>query len=163
MQFSKNLCQIISRKYDGSLHRSWKAELLRRTNSLLVFVGEFAEEITHQHLGVIGRGTTSYEFFWLDCYYNVFRFHEPDGAFRNFYCNINLPPVFADDVLEYVDLDVDVLVWTDFSYQILDADEFEENAARFSYPNRLREQVLAAQNELIDKIENRLFPFDYKF
>jgi protein associated with RNAse G/E len=65
--------------------------------------------------------------------------------------------------LDYVDLDIDILVWKDFSYQILDSDEFLENAKRFSYSDEMRKKVRAARDELISLIETRTFPFDYKF
>ncbi len=132
MSSQKPIVTINSRKFDGKIHRSWKAKLIEQKNSLLTFIGVFEKEIIHAHLGIIGRGTVSYEFYWLNRCYNVFRFHEPDGRFRNFYCNINLPPKFENNVLDYIDLDLDLLVWQDFSYQILDSEEFEENVIKFS-------------------------------
>ncbi len=65
--------------------------------------------------------------------------------------------------MDYVDLDIDILVWKDFSYQILDSEEFEENAKRFSYSDKMRKKVRATQDELISLIETKTFPFDYKF
>lgn len=159
---NERMVTINSRKFDGRIHRSWKAELTSRQNALLTFFGEFEKEVSHPQLGVIRRGTASYEFYWLDRWYNVFRFHEPDGELRNFYCNINTPPVFNDGVLDYTDLDVDVLVHPDFSFEILDTDEFEENARIFSYPSALREKVQTSLRELIVLIQNRQFPFDYE-
>ncbi len=153
---------INSRKFDWKIHRSWECELIEKSDSLLLFVGEFSEEIHHPKLGVIRRGTVSYEFYWLDRMYNVFRFHEPDGSLRNFYCNINLPLTFENGVLDYVDLDIDVLVWKDFSYEILDLDEFEENAARFNYSDELKFKMNVVLEELLAKIKLREFPFDFK-
>lgn len=158
-----NIVVINSRKFDGIIHRSWNARLIEQRSSLLLFVGEFEKEVSHPFLGVIRCGTVSYEFYWLDRWYNVFRFHEPDGSLRNFYCNVNMPPEFQNDVLDYVDLDIDVLVWKDFSHQILDVEEFEENAKNFSYTENLRKQVRTSLSELSYLIENRIFPFDYKF
>ena len=137
--------------------------MLSQNDSLLTFVGVFEKEIRHQHLGVIRRGTISYEFYWLDKGYNVFRFHEPDGVLRNFYCNLNLLPDFANGVLDYVDLDIDVLVWKDFSIQILDEKEFEANARLFGYSKKLRERVEQSLNTILTLIEKKSFPFDYKF
>jgi protein associated with RNAse G/E len=154
---------INSRKYDGKIHHSWKAKLTKRDTSLFEFVGKFEKEVSHSHIGVIRRGTVSYEFYWLERWYNIFRFHEPDGSLRNFYCNINMPPQFKDGILDYVDLDVDVIVWKDFSRQILDTDEFEANSHKYAYPDSLREKVSASLNELLGLIDKRVFPFDYKF
>jgi len=158
----KKIVTINSRKYDGKVHRTWAVKFLGQENSLLSFVGKFEKKVTHPFLGVIGRGTVSYEFYWLDCWYSVFRFHEPDGSLRNFYCNVNLPPKFENSFLDYIDLDIDVLVWKDFSYQVLDLEEFEDNARIFSYPADLREKARTSLSELIFLIDNKLFPFDYK-
>lgn len=154
---------INSRKFDGKIHRSWKAELIEKTDSLLIFVGEFEKEVKHSNLGVIRRGTVSYEYYWLDRWYNIFRFHEPGGALRNFYCNVNMPPKFENGVLDYVDLDMDILVWKDFKYEILDAEEFEENAGKYKYSENLKQTVDLNVKEIINLIENRKYPFNLEF
>lgn len=160
MTNQNKLITINSYKFDGKIHRSWKAKLIEQKNSLLIFVGEFEKEVKHSHLGVIRRGTVSYEFYWLDLWYNVFRFHEPDGDLRNYYCNVNLPPKFENGVLDYIDLDIDVLVWKDFRYEILDLDEFAENAKIFNYSEDLIEKAKDNLTKLLRLIENRKFPFN---
>lgn len=130
-----------------------------QTGPLLVFEGVFDFNVSHVELGFIRRGTVSYEYYWLDRWYNVFRFHEPDGGLRNYYCNMNMPPVFENGELDYIDLDLDVLVWPDLSYKILDREDFEQNAERFGYSDEIRVNVNAAMNDVIMLIENRKFPF----
>ena len=157
------MIEINSRKFDGKIHRSWKGEQFKQKGTMISLEGKFEDTIEHPLLGVIRRGAISYEFYWLDRWYSVFRFHEPDGSLRNFYCNINMPPKFENGILDYVDLDIDLYVLKDFSYQILDLDEFEENARRFAYPLYVREKVETSLNELISLLDARKFPFEYKF
>ena len=154
--------KINSLKFDGQIHRAWKAEVIKETTELIAFKGIFENEIKHSHLGVIRRGTISYEFYWKNRWYNIFRFHEPDGALRNFYCNINQPPVIGMNELNYIDLDIDVLVWKDFSLEILDADEFDANEKKFGYSEELRAKVYKSLNEDLELIKKRDFPFDFK-
>jgi protein associated with RNAse G/E len=156
----KKLVTINSRKFDGKIHRKWQAELFEQTDSKLVFVGEFEKEVVHPILGVIRRGTLSFEFYWLKRNYNIFRFHEPEGNLRNYYCNISFPPTFQNNILDYVDLDVDILVSTDFKYQILDFDEFEQNSRLYEYTADLKQIVDSAVKDVIDLIEKRSFPFN---
>lgn len=153
---------INSRKFDRSIRRSWKAKLLEKNSNFLKFVGVFETEINHQHLGVIRRGTVSFEYYWLDRWYNIFEFHEPEGDLRNFYCNINMPPTLENGILDYVDLDIDVLVWKDFSFQILDLDDFEENSVKFSYSDEIIKKAFLNVEKLKAKIEERKFPFDFE-
>ncbi len=146
-------------KYDGSEHRSWAARLLKQDGSLLVLEAEFAEEVQHDLLGTIARGTQSIEYYWLDRWYNVFRFSGPNGELRNYYCNVNVAPSFDGQVLSYVDLDIDILVHTDFSYEILDLDEFQQNARQYDYSVAVVENARQAVQELVRLIETRSFPF----
>jgi protein associated with RNAse G/E len=152
--------EVRAHKYDGLLHRTWDAELLRQEGSLVVLDARFSEEISHDLLGTIASGTHSLEYYWLDRWYNVFRFAQPDGKLRNFYCNINVPATLEGDVLSYVDLDIDILVQPDFSYQILDLDEFEKNSALYDYSIEVRQNAHRAVAELVTMIETRAFPFE---
>lgn len=120
----------------------------------------FDEEIKHELLGTISSGTISTEYYWLDRWYNVFRFSDSNQTLRNFYCNINQPPSFDGRVLSYIDLDIDVLVAPDFTYKILDVDDFEENAKRYAYPDEVQANARRALAELISLIEARAFPFN---
>ena len=150
---------INSRKFDGKIHRSWKADFIEQRNSLLQFVGRFESEVRHPKLGVISRGTISYEYYWLDRWYNVFRFHEPNGDLRNYYCNVNIPPRFENNILDYIDMDIDVLISKDFDFEILDREEFEENSKIYCYSDQLIAKTFQSLDELLILINNKAFPF----
>ena len=127
---------------------------------MLVLDAVFEEEIEHDLLGTIALGTVSTEYYWLDRWYNVFRFSDKSGTLKNFYCNVNQPPSFDGRVLSYIDLDIDVLVAPDLTYKILDLEDFEENARRYSYPEDVQANAHRAVKELTELIESRAFPFN---
>jgi hypothetical protein len=147
-------------KYDGAVHRRWPARILCQHGPLLVLDAEFDREIQHDLLGTIKSGTSSTEYYWLDRWYNIFRFAEPTGEFRSYYCNINMPPTFDGQVLSYIDLDVDILVEANLAYRVVDREDFELNAAHFGYSSDVRLNAEKALNELIALIEARAFPFN---
>ena len=130
---------------------------------MLTLVGVFEDEVKHPDLGTVKHGTISYEYYWLDRWYSIFCFYEPDGSPRNYYCNINMPPVFENGVLDYVDLDIDVLVWPDSRFQILDEAEYEENAVRYDYPETVKAAVAASLSDLMALIQDRKLPVPDKF
>ena len=149
---------VNSRTYDGTIKRSWTCELIEKNDSLLVFVGEFDRDVDHPDLGRIIKGTVSDEYYWLDRWYNIFRFHQPSGRLRNFYCNINMPPRFDGHVLDYVDLDIDIVVWPDLRYEVLDRADYARNAAAFGYPAEVQTKVEESLNELLELIESGRLP-----
>lgn len=151
---------INSKKFDGKINKSWRADLIDKKESVLLFIGTFDREIAHPDLGVIRHGTISLEYFWLNDGFNIFKFFEPEKTFRNFYCNVCLPPTFENNVLEYIDLDIDVVVSRDFSHKILDTEEFEANALQLSYPQDLRINAENGLEKILQNIRERRFPFD---
>ena len=146
-------------KYDGLEHRRWPARIAKIDGPLLVLDAVFEDEIEHDMLGTISSGTISTEYYWLDRWYNVFRFSDPDRRLKNYYCNVNQPPSFDGRVLSYIDLDIDVLVAADLTYKILDEEDFEENARRYAYPEEVQANARRALLELTGLIESRAFPF----
>jgi protein associated with RNAse G/E len=158
-QVANSLIEVQTFKFNGRPHRSWNAELIRREESLLILDGMFEVDVQHDLLGTIAGGTHSLEYYWLDRWYNVFRFSQPNGELRNYYCNINVPPTFDGKVLSYVDLDLDILVAPDFSYQVLDVEEFERNAKTYEYSLEVQGKARGALGEIIKMIETRQFPF----
>jgi len=147
-------------KYDGSDYRQWSGTVSRREGSLLQLDAAFSIEVSHHSLGLISRGTRLVEYYWLDRWYNVLRFLNDDGSTRFFYCNVTTPPKLENELLTYVDLDIDILALPDLSYEVLDLDEFEANAGRYGYDEEIKLRSQAAVDELKSMIEARAFPFD---
>src|SRR2546429_9233029 len=119
----------------------------------MVLEAEFDIEVHHSQLGHIPPGTRTVEYYWLDKWYNVFRFLRDTGETRFCYCNINLPPIVEDSLMTYVDLDIGVLVQNDFSYPILELDEFDLPPRLFSYPPEAQDSRHNALTELVLQIE----------
>jgi len=155
-----NPVNIISRKYDSTINHKWVAKLLHKTDDFWIFKGKFEKEINHPTLGIIRNGTISYEYYWKQKWFNVFRFHEPSGEFKFFYCNLNMPPSFDSSTLDYIDLDIDLLVHKDLKVEILDLDEFTQNSQFYAYPDDLIRQMHKGLAELLEMIETKTFPFD---
>jgi uncharacterized protein len=150
---------VRAHKYDESEHRRWNAKLLQQEGTLLVLDATFEQEIVHNLLGTIAAGTRSIEYYWLDRWYNIFRFIEPSGKLRGYYCNVNVPPSFDGHTLSYVDLDIDILVEPDLSYRIVDLEDFECNARLFGYSEEIQKEARQGLQQLVELIEARVFPF----
>ena len=156
-----DVVRVNSYKWDGSLSRSWTGRLVEQSGPLVVLLGIFDGEIEHPEIGLIRAGTLSYEYYWLDRWYNVFRFHEPDGSFRGFYCNLSTPAKFDSGTIDFTDLDIDILIDSGFEWKLLDEDDFARNSAALGYGTDVETRVELAKKKLIENISRREFPFDY--
>lgn len=139
---------VRSLKYDLSVRRSWMANLVEQTDTYIKLVGVFTDDVKHSDLGHILAGTVSYETFPFKNWFNYFTFLETDGSLRNHYFNICLPPRVSETAIDYVDLDIDIVVWPNDKVTVLDIAEFEENAKRFNYPIGVIEEALATTTKL---------------
>jgi len=150
---------VNARKFDGNIRRSWVGGLFSENDGLITLLAHFSETHVHNDLGTIHAGTVSFEYFWLDRWYNVFHFREPDGTPKAIYSNIAMPATFDGKVLDYVDLDIDVIFWPDGRVDVLDRDDFERNSAKYGYPDEVKTAVENALTEVLSLIERREFPF----
>lgn len=148
-------------KHDGSMHRCWSKTLVL--------------EETDEHFIVINNRTSVTESdgrMWHTrepaiCYlpknkwYNVFCMIRKTGIY--YYCNIASPTLYDGEALKYIDYDLDLKVYPDHKYKILDEEEYRQHALEMGYPKDLQ-KILRKQLELlIELVENQKGPFDDNF
>jgi len=151
---------INARKYDGRVRRSWIGAVTVEHDDITTVIAEFSETHLHNDLGTIHAGTISIEHFWTDRWYNVFNFREPDGSPKAIYSNIAMPAKIADGVIDYIDLDIDVILWPDGRLEVLDRDDFERNSVAYGYPTEVKQAAEDALQEVLELAGRREFPFN---
>ncbi|HEV7701592.1 MAG TPA: DUF402 domain-containing protein [Pyrinomonadaceae bacterium] len=156
---TSGIVTVNARKYDGKIRRSWLGSLVSAKDGLVTLLARFSEDMQSKDLGVIREGTISLEHFWTDRWYNVFHFREPDGSDKAFYANVAMPATFATNCINYIDLDIDVVLWPDGRIDVLDRDDFEKNSLKYAYPDDVKKAAETALSDLLALIERREFPF----
>jgi protein associated with RNAse G/E len=95
------------------------------------------------------------EKYYNNRWYNIFEIHDrDDDCLKGWYCNITEPALFTPNRIEYKDLALDVLVYPNGEYLILDEDEF----GVLEISEDTRKQALNALDDLIDLIEAGYLP-----
>ncbi len=97
----------------------------------------------------------SLEYLPLDKPYNIVSFCSPDGAIKRHFCNVLVEQALEGDTLSYVDLDLDLSVLPDGTYEVEDRDQFEQNAREMGYSQEVRSLALASLEELIGLARTR--------
>ncbi len=93
--------------------------------------------------------------------FHFLEFYQDNAArtFDGWYCNINTVPQLTPNGLEWIDLDLDIWVNPDFTYKLLDEDEYQENSAQYAYPEELRTTIQQTLDQLLEHIRRKEFPF----
>jgi protein associated with RNAse G/E len=150
--------QIQSYKHDESLHRIWeKATVLEATDEYIVVANKRTKVIESNGRFWHTR-EPSVTWFYKKHWFNIIGIIKRDSI--HFYCNIASPYVIDDEALKYIDYDLDIKVIEDFSYNVLDRNEYNKHKERMEYSTDLK-RILEKELKVLKKmIETRTRPFD---
>jgi protein associated with RNAse G/E len=161
-QIQERLVHVRATNYDGSPHWEHPAFLVKQSDALLITRTASGLEIATER-GAWNSPFDTRGHYWPDRWFNVIRLEQPGRGLTGFYCNIATPVQFDGENLRYVDLQLDVRVFVseaEWSYTLLDADEFEAARQRYAYPDDLIVRCRRAVDEIVGLIEARAFPFE---
>jgi protein associated with RNAse G/E len=154
--------RVRASNYDGTPHWEHPALLVSESDDLLVTQTVSGLEIATER-GPWNSPYNTRGHNWPHRWFNVIRLEEPGRGLAGFYCNIATPVEFDGESLRYVDLQLDVRVFVseaEWTYTVLDADEFEEARRRYAYPDDLVVRCRQAVDAVINLVEARQFPFE---
>ncbi|MEP7289021.1 MAG: DUF402 domain-containing protein [Chloroflexota bacterium] len=147
---SWQIWQIMSLKYDHRPHYTWPATLIEDNDERLFLSSVVGGILVHHTRGFEEAQTLPSDLtFWRNRWYNVFTNYDENRLLRNFYCNVTMPLFLQANTINYVDLDLDVRVYPDGSYTLLDEDEFAEHTVQYNYPDWVQRRAYEAVDEIV--------------
>lgn len=154
--------KVISQKYNGTLRDESEGYLWAEDEATLTVITlPGTPYFSPKKQGWFTTEDGSIDLYFKDKWYNVWHVCEQNSGINRLYANITLPATFQNDVLTWVDLDLDLRVHLDGSLELLDEDEFVENSALFAYPPAVIAQARAAVDELTACYQQQRFPFNH--
>ena len=149
---------VQSYKHNGSLHRTW-------SKALVVDILDDLAIVVTDHTWVVesdGRRWLTKEpaicFYYDDKWYNIISMIRKTGIY--YYCNIASPSLYDGESIKNIDYDLDVKVFPDGTYSILDQNEYEYHADIMNYPDNIKKIIDAELNDLLNLITEKKGPFD---
>ncbi|BCJ87000.1 UPF0374 protein YgaC [Effusibacillus dendaii] len=145
-------------KHNGQKHRSWQQAVIQSTNPLWLRIPP-ATPVQNLDGSVWSSDYEVDAYFHPTDWYNVFVLKKSDGV--EWYCNVAAPPTVDMEKRQvtFIDYELDVYVYADRSYKVLDRDEFEENALKMRYSEEVRAKAEAGLSALLRAIEEQNHPF----
>lgn len=149
--------QIHSYKHNGHIHRIWEETTVLKGTNTVVIGGNDRTMVTESD----GRTWITREpaicYYHSQFWFNILGMLREDGI--HYYCNLSSPFVFDDEALKYIDYDLDIKVFPDMTYVLLDEDEYEEHRKLMGYPDVIGKILKANMEKLIDWIRQKKGPF----
>ena len=145
-------------KHNGHLHRQWdEAVLLEKNKDYMVF-GNNRTIVVDSDGQVWNTKEPAILFFFNNRWFNIIGQLKDYGIY--FYCNIATPFLIDENVIKYIDYDLDLRVFPNGSFKVLDRMEYKFHKKQMHYSNRLDFILRYELGNLIDLVRNKEFPFD---
>lgn len=148
---------IHSYKHDESLHRIWEKATVLEANDEFIIVANKRTKVIESNGRFWHTREPSVTWFYKHNWFNIIGIIKKDGI--HFYCNIASPYLIDDEALKYIDYDLDIKVIDDFSYNVLDRNEYNKHKERMDYPSDLKKILERELNVLKGMIDGRQEPF----
>lgn len=147
-------------KHNGKLHRQWdEAVVLDIYDDYIVF-GNNRTTVIDSDGKVWKTKEPAIMFFFKDRWFNIIGQLKDYGIY--FYCNIATPVLIDNKVIKYIDYDLDLRVFPNGSFKILDRMEYKYHKKQMHYSNRLDFILKYELGNLIDMVRRNEMPFDRK-
>src|SRR5699024_3533599 len=152
--------EIHSYKHNGQLHRTWEETfILKATSTKLIGANDRTKVMESD-----GRHWVTREpaicFFYSKYWFNVISMIRKDGI--HYYFNLSSPFVYESGAVKYIDYDLDIKVYPDMTYTLLDEDEYDLHQKQMNYPQVLNRILWNNVDHLIQMIHQRKGPFSYQ-
>ena len=148
-----NKYSIHSYKHDGSLHRSWdEAILLDIFDDYLVF-GNDKTIVTESDGRTWKTKELAVLYFFKNKWFNIIGQNKEDGIY--YYCNMASPFIIEDNTIKYIDYDLDLRIFADESYKVLDRGEYKYHKKLMEYPEEIDIILKKELKELINMAKKK--------
>lgn len=153
-----NRFQIQCYKHNGKVHRSWdEAVILDIKNDYIVF-GNNKTKVIESEGNSWRTKEPAIMYFFKDKWFNVIAQLKKDGVY--YYCNIASPFIIEDDTIKYIDYDLDLRIFPNGEYKVLDELEYKYHSKVMNYSIELDYVIKNSLNELIELYKANFIVFD---
>ncbi len=148
--------QIQCYKHNGKIHRAWdEAVLLDMKKDYMVF-GNNRTTVTEAEGNTWKTKEPAIMYFFKDYWFNVIVQLKKEGV--TYYCNIATPYIIEEGTIKYIDYDLDLRIFPNGSYKILDRMEYKYHKKIMNYSEDIDKVVNGALEELISLYKEKALP-----
>lgn len=161
----KNMCtgdklQIQCYKHNKKVHRAWNEAIVLDVKKDYIVFGNNRTLVTEAEGTTWKTKEPAIMYFFKNKWYNVIAQMKKEGIY--YYCNIASPFIIEEGTIKYIDYDLDLRIFPNGEYKILDKLEYEYHKNKMGYSEDLDKVINNALIELIDEYKSKSSMFDSK-
>jgi protein associated with RNAse G/E len=147
-------------KFDGSVRYTWQGDLVdARGDDWLIVFHDSAHHAKDPPTPDVPPGFGIHTI-GLRQPLTVLHWFDELGRFVDAKCDAALPARLAGRTIDFVDLDLDLVVLPDGHHYLRDRDVFEARGREMGYPDAVRRTAWWAILQALRMVRRRRFPFD---
>lgn len=151
--------QIHGYKHNHNIHREWdEAVLLDERDDYLVF-GNEKTKVTESDGRTWKTKEPAILYFYKNSWFNIIGQLKKNGIY--YYCNIASPFIIEDETIKYIDYDLDLRVFPDGSFKVLDRGEYNYHKKIMEYSSELDKVLKDELTILIEMARKKEGPFEH--
>jgi protein associated with RNAse G/E len=145
-------------KHNGELYKTWDKAIILDIKKDYIVLGNDNVLVTKSDGRVWRTKEPAIMFFYKDRWFNIIAQLKDNGLF--YYCNIASPYVMDNRILKYIDYDLDLRVFPDGAFKILDRNEYNYHKKLMNYPKEINFIIKSELSSLIEQKRNNEHPFN---
>ena len=145
-------------KHNGELYKTWDKALILDIKKDYIVLGNDNVLVTKSDGRVWRTKEPAIMFFYKERWFNIIAQLKENGLF--YYCNIASPYVMDNRILKYIDYDLDLRVFPDGAFKILDRNEYNYHKKLMNYSKEINFIIKSELSSLIEKKKKNEHPFD---
>ncbi len=145
-------------KHNGMIYESSRVAFVLDVQDDYIVLGDENVLITKQDGRAWHTNGSAIMFFYKKNWFNIIAQIKDDGTF--YYCNIASPYIIENHVLKYIDYDLDLRVFNDGAFKILDRNEYNYHKKLMNYPEEINYIIKEEMTSLIEMKKASVFPFN---
>ncbi len=153
-----DIYEIHCYKHNGKIDRICDDAMILDITDDYIVCGNYRTNLTESNGKSHRTKETAIIFFYKKRWFNVLAQLKKYGLF--YYCNIASPFIIDENIIKYIDYDLDLRVFPDGSFKILDKNEYKYHSKLMHYPKEIDEILKYELSNLIDMERKGESPFN---
>ena len=159
----KKLCigdklQIQCYKHNGRIHRAWDEAVVLDIKKNYIVFGNNKTKVTEVEGNVWRTKEPAIMYYFKDRWFNIIVQLKKNGIY--YYCNIASPFIIEDNTVKYIDYDLDLRIFPNGEYKILDQLEYQYHKKIMHYSDDLDFIIKSELSQLIELKRSEKGPFE---